>query len=206
MPFDSLGPEAGLLRDSGWPHRCHPGAFKAMAVPEDLPGDDRTAYVQARTTEVSGWPASNVIRRWGGDELWQSVKHDAAAHSILPRSQRGARHGKSACIGRDKAHFCEQVRTLGASDLHCPEAPRWIAGCQALRCERRADQLRAWLDAALARGVCNETISAGVRGLAASDSTLGFAPNGWGRRAANHLCIDRSTVLTLSSMHSHGYC
>ena len=33
-----------------------------------------------------------------------------------------------------------------------------------------------------------------------------LVPNGWGRRPSNNLCIDRSTVLTPSSMHIDGYC
>jgi len=203
MPFDSLGLEAGPLRNLGWPHCRHPGAAKIKGVLEGLPGDDGTADVRAGMAGVGRRPASNVIPGQSADDLWQLVKQNATARS---RPKRSYRHEINARTRGSKAYFSEQVRVPGASDLHCPEAPRWIAGCQALRCERRADQLRAWLDAALARGVCNETISAGVRGLAASDSTLGFAPNGWGRRASNHLCIDRSTVLTLSSMHSHGYC
>lgn len=206
MPFDSPGPEAVPIREPAWPHRRHPGAVKAKVVPDGLPGHDRTADVRSGAIGVGRRPASNVIPEHRGGGLWQFVKQNAAARSKNPPSQRGFRYGKNVCTRGGKAYFPERVRTLGVSPLHCSEAPSWITGCQALRCERRTDQLRARPDVALVRGACNETISAGVRGLAASVSTLGFAPNGWGRRASNHLCIDRSTVLTLSSMHSHGYC
>jgi hypothetical protein len=40
----------------------------------------------------------------------------------------------------------------------------------------------------------------------ASVHRVDLVPNGWGRRPSNHLCIDRSTVLTPSSMHIDGYC
>lgn len=40
----------------------------------------------------------------------------------------------------------------------------------------------------------------------ASVQSVDLVPNGWGRRLSNHLCIDRSTVLTPSSMHIDGYC
>lgn len=54
----------------------------------------------------------------------------------------------------------------------------------------------------LRRVVCFEPPNVAV----ACVHRVDLVPNGWGRRPSNHLCIDRSTVLTPSSMHIDGYC
>jgi hypothetical protein len=206
MPFDLLGPEVDPVPDPGWPHRSHPEAGLAKTIPEGFSGDDLGARVQGGTIESGRRAAKIVARGLGWDDLCQSAKPSAAAYSMRSWSRRdhrigispGERDGAASCAGR--------VRVPVARDLVGAEVSPAIAWCHAVRCERRGDQFHSRQDADAVRRAPDENTSAGVRELALSDSTLGFAPNGWGRRASNRLCIDRSTVLTLSSMHSHGYC